>query len=209
MKKFQLLAAALFTSLTAAIAQTDIERTFTVGPAIGYGHTWIPNVGYSSLFKSSFNGGVTMNYSQWEHFGLAADVMYSLEGGKFKTSGDGTQIDVSLHYLRIPLKAAYFFGDVGNAFRPKITLGPSFGFLIDESTQVEGNRPSDSNLTGDHETIDLGGTASIGFNYRIRERIWLNTDAYYYMGLLETDNTEPLHHYNSNFGLRVGVAFGL
>ncbi len=209
MKKIQLTAAACFIALTAAFAQTDIERTFTIGPAVGYGSTWIPNVGYSDLYKSSWNAGVTMNYSQWEHFGLAGDVLYSLEGGRFKTSGDGSDVDISLSYLRIPLKVAYFFGDIGNAFRPKFTIGPSFGFLIDESTDVDGTRPAESNLISDHETVDLGGTASLGFNYRLGERIWLNADAYYYHGFLQTDNSSNLSHYNSNYGLRLGVAFGI
>lgn len=209
MKRIYILAAALFTSLTASFAQTDIERTFTIGPAVGFGHSYMQNVGYDAYFKPSFSGGVTMNYSQWEHIGLSADVLYSLEGGKYRTSQE-SDIDISLHYLRVPVKFAYFFGDLENRFRPKITIGPSFGFLIDESTDISGDeRQVNSNLTRDHETLDLGGTGSLGFNYRVGERVWINTDLYYYQGFTEVDNIPNLHHYNSNMGLRVGVAFGL
>jgi outer membrane protein W len=210
MKKFIYTAAAVFASLTAfAQADTDIERTFTIGPAVGYGHSFISGVGYDASFSSSWNAGVTMNYSQWENIGFSADILYSLEGG-FYEMNDGTEIDIDLHYLRVPVKFAYFFMDQEDRFRPKITVGPSFGFLIDERTEIDGDEDRvNSNLTREHETIDLGGQASLGFNYRMGERTWLNTDLYYYHGFLDIDNVGDLHQYNSNMGIRVGVAFGL
>ena len=210
MKRIYMTAVVLLATIS-AIAQTeprtDIQRTFTVGPAVGFGHTGMRNVGYDDYFKPSINAGITMNYSKWEHIGISGDVLYSMEGGRFKTN-QGSEIDVDLNYLRIPVKFAYFFGDVASNFRPKITIGPSFGFLIADDLDIE-EGTSNPNLSSseNYETFDLGGQGSIGFNYHLGDgRVWLNADAYYYHGFLEVDQ---LNHYNSNFGLRVGVCFGL
>jgi len=196
----------LFTATTSFGQNEEIRQTFTIGPAVGFGHSRIVNVGYDEYFKPSWNAGVTMNYSKWEHIGISGDILYSAEGGNFKTN-QGSEIDVDLTYLRIPLKFAYFFGDVQNNFRPKITVGPSFGFLIDDDLDKE-TGAANPNLSDseNYKTLDLGGQASLGFNLKLGERVWLNTDLYYYYGFLEIDD---LAHTNNNFGLRVGVAFGL
>jgi len=211
MKRIYMTAVVVFATISAAFAQSEaekrMEQTFTIGPAVGFGHTGMRNVGYDAYFKPSFNAGVTMNYSKWENIGISADILYSMEGGNFKTN-QGSEVDVDLNYLRIPIKFAYFFGDGENDFRPKITVGPSLGFMIDNDLDIE-EGAANPNLSShdDYETFDFGGQGSIGFNYHLGEgRVWLNADAYYYHGFVEIDQ---LNHYNSNFGLRVGVCFGL
>lgn len=151
-----------------------------------------------------------MNYSHSEHIGFSIDVLYSMEGGRYQQT-NGNEIDLDLQYLRVPIKFAYFFRDFDKDFRPKVTIGPSLGFLIDD--KLDYNQSSSSNQSNvlthfdkGYNGFDLGGTASIGFNERLADRIWLNVDAYYYQGFLDVGT---MNHYNANFGLRAGVAFGL
>lgn len=205
MKRIYITAVVLFATCTAAFAQ--LENTFTIGPAAGFGHSGIRNVGYDDYFHPSWNVGLTMNYSRWTRAGVSADILFSQEGGSFKTN-QGREIDVNLSYLRIPLKFAYFFGDPGSNFRPKITIGPSLGFLIDDELKMdEGTSNPNLSSSENYETLDLGAQGTIGFNYRLGDGgLWLNADAYYYHGLLEIDQ---LNHYNSNFGLRLGLCFSL
>lgn len=186
------------------------ERVISIGPVIGFGHTGLRNVGYDDVFKPNWNGGVTMNISSTEHVGFSADVLYSVEGGQWQMS-NGNEVNLHMHYLRIPLRFAYYFGDLANDFRPKFTIGPSFGFLIDDDLDLEisgeGERETvASNFDQDNNTFDVGGTATLGFNYKLANRVWLNADAYYYYGFMDVGD---LNHYNSNIGLRAGVAFGL
>jgi len=123
---------------------------------------------------------------------------------------NGNEIDFSLHYIRVPIKFAYFFGDYANDFRPKFTIGPSIGFFLDDRLDVSGDGDRStvaSNFDKDDiNNVDFGGQATIGFNYKLAERVWLNVDGYYYQGLSRIND---FNQYNANFGLRAGVAFGL
>jgi len=208
---------ALLTAVTATFAQEPgspaserRERTISIGPVIGFGHTGLRNVGYDDVFKPNWNAGVTMNVSASENVGFSADVLYSVEGGRWQMA-NGNEVNLHMYYLRVPLRFVYYFGDLANDFRPKVSIGPSLGFLIEDDLDLEitgdGERETvASNFDQDNNGFDVGGTASLGFNYKLADRVWLNTDAYYYQGFLDVGD---MNHYNANFGLRAGVAFGL
>lgn len=205
MKKILTIAAAVFT-LSAAFSQEDAgkgNKTFSIGPSVGFGHTGIRNTDGIDLFKPSWSAGVIINYSTTLHIGFAADILYSREGGLVERRSDGQQTDLTLQYIRVPLKFAYFFGEFEDNMRPKITIGPSIGFLMDADSDVEGVGSSD--VKSFYESFDLGVNASIGFNWKLATNIWLNTDLNYYTGFM------PIRYeqYNSNFGLKVGLAFGI
>lgn len=191
---------------TQARAQ-ETPSVFSVGPMVGFGHAGLTNVsGVDAIFKPSYAAGLTATYSKMPHWGFGVDVFYSLEGGAFESSN--TELDVTLHYVRVPLKVGYYFRDVNENFRPKITVGPSFGFLVDSKTRVE--TPSGSVSTGDvnsvYESWDVGVNAAIGFNLKLADNIWLNTDLGYYYGFIDVSGSD---NNNMNLGLKVGVAFGL
>jgi hypothetical protein len=214
MKKILTMVVAVLAASSTVLAQESAasnarEKIISVGPVVGFGHSGVRNVGYDDIFKPSWNAGLTMNYSSWEHIGLSVDLFYSKEGGRYQMN-NGNEIDLTLHYVRLPIKLAFFMGDYTNDFRPKFTIGPSVGFLIDDSFEVSGDGSRagiNSNFDQeDYNNIDFGGQATIGFNYKMAERIWLNVDGYYYQGLSRIDD---LSHYNADFGLRAGVAFGL
>ena len=206
MKKIITIVAVLFT-YTAAFSQEMAEnktKTFSIGPSIGFGHAAVRNTVGMELFKPSWTAGVILNYSTSENVAFAADVLWSMEGSLVERRRDGVQTDLSLQYIRVPLKFAYFFGDVTDDFRPKVTIGPSMGFLIDAKSETEGGSKAD--VRKSYQDFDLGGIASIGFNWKMAENIWLNTDLNYYTGFTAI---HLANQYNTNYGLRVGLAFGL
>src|SRR5687768_1068318 len=125
MKKILTMAAALFI-FSVAFSQEEPgnnNKTFSIGPAIGFGHTGIRKTSGKDVFKPSWNAGIILNYSTSEHVGFAADVLWSVEGARVQ-NGDNED-DLTLQYIRVPLKFVYFFGDFADDFRPKITVGPS------------------------------------------------------------------------------------
>lgn len=192
-----------FLFATGAQAQ-ETTSTFSLGPMIGFGHAGITNVsGQNSVFKPSYAAGLTATYSTVPHWAVGLDVFYSLEGAAFENSYSET--DVDLHYLRVPLRVGYYFGDVENRFRPKITVGPSFAYLINSDVRYSGSSTG-ARITNNFESWDLGVNASLGFNYRLMENFWLNTDLGYYYGFIDAMGND---NYNTNLGLKVGVAFGL
>lgn len=201
MKKISLLLTAL--SLTLAIrAQTNNDKIpsepirqsrFSLGVKGGFGHSFL--MPYSNYeFNPSWNAGLSAVISPWEHWGVGVDVNYSAEGATFDY-GDHT-IQNNLDYLRVPLKAIYFFRTYEMDFRPKISLGPTVGFLVNDPNTLKAN------------SFDLGGTFNVGFNYRLIRAVWLTVDAGYYQGFLDVYDANTDTDLNGNMRLDVGVSFG-
>ena len=205
MKKIKLSLGILIALIFTTSAQgQEATKTFSLGPVIGFGHSGITNVaGQDALFKPPYAAGLTATYSTVPHWAIGLDVFYSLEGAAFENSYSETNVD--LHYLRVPLRIGYYFGDVEDRFRPKITVGPSVAWLINSEMTYSGPQ-NGARITGSYAGWDLGVNGSLGFNYRLMEDFWLNADLGYYYGFVDQMGND---NYNNNLGLKVGVAFGL
>jgi len=186
----------LILGMLAAGIAANAQQTVSIGPTAGIGHAFMYPYDNWEL-KPSWNAGLTAIYGPVEWWGVGLDVRYSQEG--YKRMVEGTEHEMTLDYLRVPIKGIIFFGDYEDDFRPKVSLGPSLGFLLDQES-THGWKAND---------FDLGVLASAGFNYRIVPRIWLNTDLNYYQGLLDVRQHSGTTELNGNLGLTVGVAFGL
>ncbi len=181
-------------------------QEFSIGPTIGINNAWISDAPGDTRGLLGFNAGLTMVYSTEEHWGLGLDLKYSGEG--VVTEQRGAIAKTRLHYVRVPLKLYHFFNDFGNDFRPKIYVGPSFGFLAGGKTEQfleVGTIEVDSKDL--YEPFDLGLTFGTGFNYRIASRTWLNFDLAYGHGF--TDIVKSGKGFNRNLNLNLGIAWGL
>lgn len=199
MKKY-ILFIGLFFATTNAFAQEMEAKTshFSIGPSFGFGHTWISP--YNNWeFQPTWSAGLTAIYGPIEWFGFGGDVRYSVEGSKTIMKEGGATRVTRLEYIRVPLKAMVFFGGYEDDFRPKLTLGPSFGFLVAE----------DDTYNARANGVDVGLNASAGFNYRMARAIWLNVDVNYYQGLTDVRMNSGTRELNGNLGLNLGVAFGI
>jgi hypothetical protein len=174
---------------------TPKTSTFSIGPSFGYGHSYITP--YHCEFDPTWSAGIIAVYSPYEHFGFGGDVRYSSEGSRTKIEG-GTRTTIA-NYIRVPLKAMVFFRGMEADFRPKFTIGPSFGFLVSESD------PYGAKVW----PFDSGINASLGFNYRLSHALWLNTDINFYQGLMDVRKNSGVLERNGNIGLNLGLAFGL
>ena len=205
MKKILTVAVAILTCSAAFSQEVPGTPTsiFSIGPAIGFGHTGVRNTSGTDVFKPNLNAGVIINYSNMKHTGLAAEILWSMEGARVQSGG--YEGDLTMHYIRVPLRFAYYFGDFEDNFRPKITIGPSMGFLVNATSDSDAPGATRSNVTSSYNMFDIGGIATVGFNLKLATNIWLNTDFNYYTSFRPIVSSQ----YNSNFGLRVGVAFGL
>jgi len=192
----------------------NAQQHISFGPTVGFGHSWIStenavSPGYDSKFHSTYNVGVKMVYSLQTHWGVSADLKYSSEGGSFKNGNN--ELVYRANYIRLPLQAVYFFGEYGDRVRPKISLGPSFGFLVGGDTKYESN---DNKISEGHskdmfKTFDAGLTGAVGANIRVARNTWLNTDIGYYHGLTNMNDVSSNNMKNRSLGLNVGLAFGV
>ncbi|MBC8172830.1 MAG: PorT family protein [Chitinophagales bacterium] len=185
-------------------------QTISLGPIGSFGGSWVSvsdSSGADKLFHPAWSVGLTLIYSPSEHWGFGLDARYSREGSTFKHQISGTEVETTLNlaYVRIPLKAIYFFKEYGDPVRPKLFAGPSFGLLA--SAEAE-----DFDQTSFYNALDIGLIIGGGVNIRLAEAIWLNTDLAYYQGLMDISNDDiglTENNLNSNVSLSVGLAFGI
>lgn len=202
-----------------AIATSAHAQEMSLGPTIGYGHTWTSEEDRDADYYSSYNAGLSFVYSTTTHWGWGVDAKYSAEGVRYAYSafGDDYEAKTRLNYVRIPIKVYYFFADYGTPIRPKVSAGPSFGFLTDGKYSLR-NVDEDFTVSGDIDrddfrSVDFGLHGSAGVNFKLGEDIWLNTDLTYYHGMTDinanNETTGDDDYKNRNLGINVGITFGI
>jgi outer membrane protein W len=206
----------LLTAATVFTVHAQVKQRFSIGPTAGFGHSWLSAdekpAGYDSKFHSAYNVGVKLVYSIENHWGLSADLKYSSEGGQFKqTSDDDNKIIYRASYIRLPLQGIYFFHNYGDKVRPKISFGPSFGFLVggDSKQEVDGETVSKVDSKDIFKGFDFGLNAAVGTNIRLSPATWLNADITYYHGLTNVAEASSADWKNRGLGLNVGVLWGI
>ena len=207
MKKFLL--ALSISALCIGSAQAQKSK-FSIGPNAGFGNSTLSNF-QDREGHASGNLGLSLVYSAIEHFGVGADIKYSLEGAeRTRMVGSVKQEDkINLNYIRVPVKAIFFFNKFGDRLRPKAAVGPSFGFLVGgDRTDFNGVRTED--LSNTINTFDFGIHGSAGLNYRLIRNTWFTADLSYLHGLTDVEKgTANPTYANRNLGINVGVNFGL
>lgn len=158
----------------------------------------------NTTWKTGGTAGLFINYSVNERFGVGGQLLYTQLGAKNRLADS----QIRLNYLQIPILATFYLNDRGNAFRPKLFAGPYVGFLLAARDQNGANLNENNQAwTKADAGLHLGG----GFNYRIQDRVWLNFDVRYGLGLV--DVAKPIYGsgdvYQSNWGVNLGVSFPL
>jgi hypothetical protein len=204
MKKLTLAVALLL------ITTISFSQNLSIGPTAGFGGSWTnaETNGVDKRFHPSYNIGGKIVYSFDSRWGVSADVKFSGEGTTIGADKDNKAV-ARANYLRVPLQGIYFFGKYGDRIRPKVSLGPSFGFLLGGKTNVYngGEKVSESKTKDALKAFDLGATVGGGLNIRLAPGTWLNADLSYYLGLVNI--AEEGDAKNRNLGVNIGVTFPL
>jgi len=176
-------------------------QNFSIGPMVGLNVSNLSGDIENTTFKAGFAGGVFANYSITTDFGLTGQVLYSQQGANIELAG--VEQKIKLDYLQIPILGAYYFGK--DKFRPKVMLGPQFGFLL----SAKDKDGSDIDPNGAiYETNDLSAVLGAGFNYNIAPKIWLNADVRYNYGISNISKLGGDELRNQHFAVMVGVSIG-
>ena len=178
------------------------QLNVSAGPNIGAGHTWLRGEG-KSRFQPAANFGISLIHSANDHVGIGLDLKYSIEGGAKKVSGLTNNND--LRYLRIPVKAIYFFNEYGDAIRPKVSLGPSMGVLLGGKTTLGSAEFASKDI---FKTLDFGLAANAGVHVRMISGTWLTFDLNYYHGLSDVSSSVNSVFRNRNLQVNAGLMIG-
>ena len=200
----------------AAALKTATAQNLSLGKTAAFNHTWLTNTGGDKYFNPGFNAGAQLVYSFNPNWGIGADVTFSMEGVRSKTTmGDGQHIyDATLNYIRVPLKGIYFFGKLGDRLRPKVFAGPSVGFLVGGSTKNFTENNSGDRFLVDkvkskevYRNVDLGVLVGAGLNYRIMKATWLTADVNYTNGLVDLSRSAGTWSASRGLAVSMGVTF--
>ena len=186
----------IFTCWTASFAQT--QDRWSIGPRAGINFSNVNNIDESESVTGLVLG-LTTTYSLNENSGLTLDLLYSSEGYQAPFE------EYHLRYLQIPFYYNYFFGDLGDRLRPKIYVGIAPAFWL-------GGTLNELDVNDEYyNKFMVSGTGGLGFNYRVGNRIWLNTDLRSFIGLsdiraknfIESESINP-----RTVQLSLGLAYG-
>lgn len=203
----------LFLAGAALIAFASVNaQNLSLGPTAGFGHSWTSTDFGNNVdrkFHASPNIGAKLVYSFVSNWGISADVRFASEGTTVESGGD--ELRMRANYIRVPIQGIYFFGKYGNAVRPKVSLGPSVGFLVGGKTAYyeDGDKMGEGDTKDALKSVDLGLTAAAGVNFRLAPNVWLNTDLAYYHGFPDVAKEGTSESRNRNIGINVGVLFGI
>lgn len=203
-----------FSSFGQDAKPADKTSYTSLGPVAGFGHSWVSGMN-NQQFKPSAHLGISMIYSKHEHWAWGANLVASHEGyaHEYMWAGNQYRMSVDPTYLRLTPRAYYFFGDYKSNVRPKVYLGPSVGVKVQEDQYTRNMTMNTSDVvmstpaTAERfRTMDLGAEAGAGVNIKIGTGTWLNLDANYYRGFI---NSTYAGNMNQNLRFNVGVMMGL
>ena len=182
------------------VYQLNAQDKFSIGPRVGVNFSNVSNVNNSKSL-TGLALGLTSTYSINETSGITVDLLYSGEG--FKLGNDDNKIS----YLQIPIYYDLFFGKLGEAFRPKVYVGVAPGFLLNAKT-------NDVKLDKNQfNSVNFALSGGLGFNLRVANRIWLNTDLRAFLGLtdirdkdIQIGDKETINNIQFSLGLAYGIS---
>ena len=112
------------------IFKLNAQDDFSIGPRVGLNFSNVSNVDDSESL-TGLALGLTSTYSITEAAGITVDLLGSWEG---YSTGEN---DLKLTYVQVPIYFDIFFGDLGDAFRPKVYAGFVPGFLVNSRLNDE------------------------------------------------------------------------
>lgn len=179
-----------------SVYHLNAQDNFSFGPRVGLNFSNVSKVDNTKSL-TGLAIGLTTTYSISETTGLTVDILGSHEGYSI---GDN---DFKSTYLQIPILFDVFFGELGSAFRPKVYVGVTPGFLL--SAKVNDDKIEDLN---GFNKFNLALTGGLGFNARVASRIWLNADLRAYLGMTDISDGGDKNTI-SNIQPSIGLAYGL
>jgi hypothetical protein len=203
----------IFTTLALLLCMTAATQAqeISVGVTTGFGNSWLSNQNGRTLFHPAFNFGGTFIYSTAKHWGFGFDIKYSREGNKVRYTPNDNEAWNNIDYIRIPIRATYFFNELDKDIRFKVSLAPTLGFVAaahyiahDQNGHEYANVTNKDQING----FDFGMTGAAGVNFRVKERMWFTTELAYYNGFANVSKNGNTA-LNRNLSLNLGFTFGI
>lgn len=196
----------------------DAQVYTSLGDKFYIGHSWTVGNRQSSQkykFHPSVQFGRMGNLNFGQNVKLGLGTFFSTEGVTFYDENTKLDIDQRMNYIRIPLVASFDLGNSLNRVLPRISVGPSVGFLVGGKSLAKNDNDA---LNGFKTTkimdtkIDAGITTSLGVNIKVTEGFTFSPDITYYHGLVKNEYNKGIIGANApafthrNLGISMGMS---
>ncbi len=171
---------------------SETPMHFSAGPCMGVGHSFIGR-STGTTFIPTWNAGISTSYFRGKHMAYGFDLRYSEEGSRMNS--ENGLLEKNIHYLRVPVKITYLFGDPHDDLRLKLGAGPCVGFKLTGSENEARN-------------TDLGIVSMVGADYKLLNDVWLDLDVHYYRGFNDVYPSTSRSDMNNSLFLNFGANFG-
>ena len=202
MKKFFTLALVALMGVSASFAQVKF------GAKVGFDMTnfWGEDVNHG--MKPAYQAGVFMEYKFNSSFGVAPEIVFASQGGKFKISDKKTGVGLidqyldkkqtyTTNYINIPVMFKWYATP-----NFSIDFGPQLGINVYSKYSIEDVDKS-VDLKDNTNAVDFG--LGLGGTYNLAENVFLQ--ARYTMGLTKTFDIKDYDCKNGNIQISFGYRF--
>lgn len=159
------------------------------------------------------NLGIGAGYNFTPTLGVGMDVLYSLQGQRYKINGIETNQRVD--YVKIPVYFTYTM----NSSKPVSfigKIGPQLSILTDSKLTDNNGHTLKSDTKDLYKNVTVGGMAAAGAQFRLDKKLYLTTMARFdYDFTNAEDHSNPYYPagraktYNMTTGIEVGLKYML
>lgn len=165
--------------------------------------------------KATFNAnfGIGAGYNFTNKFGAGVDVLYSLQGQRYKTYNITTRQKVD--YIKVPV----YFSYTSNSSKPVSftgKIGPQLSFLTDSKLTDDNGHTLKSDTKDLYKNVTFGGMAAAGAQFKLNKKLYLTTMARFDYDFTNAEDHGSLYYpggrantYNMTTGLEVGLKYML
>jgi Outer membrane protein beta-barrel domain len=169
--------------------------------------------------KATFNGnfGIGAGYNFTPSIGVGMDVVYSLQGQKYKFLGaeSGKEINRKVNYVKVPVYFTYTYNpDKPVSFIGKV--GPQVSFLTSSKLTDNNGNTLKSNTKAFYKDVTFGGMAAAGAQFKLDKKMYLTTMARFDYDFTNAENKNNSFYpagraktYNMTAGLELGLKYML
>ena len=175
----------------------------------------------NEIIKVGYTAGLNVCFNLSHLIGLETGIQYSNKGyqtkfqelffaGYIQDAPMKVKYIYNFHYIDIPVKVNFTFGK--NKVRFFTSVGLTTNVFIEEtqtriSVYSNGKQKGTSPTNIDYNRINISPTVSVGFDYKINNRMNLRVEPTFRYGIL-TIIDAPIHGYLFSAGLNISYYFG-
>lgn len=208
-----LFAFAGLTSINKANAQKGFSASVKATPQFSFLQNKDDNFNNNYENKATFNTnfGVGSAYNFTDKFGVGLDVLYSLQGQRYKLSG--TEYNQKNEYIKVPV---YFTYNSNSSKKVSYVgkIGPQVSFIISSKVDDKDGKTVFSDVKDRYKSATFGGAALAGVQFKLDQNLYLITAARFdYDFTNAEDDTYSLYTngrantYNVTAGIEVGLKY--